>query len=65
MKKWMYGQSAYHHVLIKHPLSNAVDDATRKKLDLGPLPRGGNSTTPGATGNSDNQTQWCIFSYGC
>jgi penicillin amidase len=61
MKKWNYGQAAYHHVLIKHPLSNAVDDATRKKLDVGPAPRGGNSSTPGVTGNSDNQTHGASF----
>jgi penicillin G amidase len=61
MKNWKYGQPAYHHVLIKHPLSNAVDDATRKKLDLGPLPRGGNSSTPGVTGNSNNQTVGASF----
>ncbi len=61
MKKWIYGQSAYHHVLIKHPMSNAVDAATRKKLDLGPLPRGGYGSTPGVTGTSDNQTSGASF----
>ncbi len=61
MKKWQYGQASYHHVLIKHPLSNAVDDATRKKLEAGPLPRGGYSSTPGMTGGSDNQTSGASF----
>ncbi|HZY83036.1 MAG TPA: penicillin acylase family protein [Cyclobacteriaceae bacterium] len=61
MKKWQYGQPSYHHVLIKHPLSNAVDEATRKKLEVGPLPRGGNGSTPGMTGNSDNQTSGASF----
>jgi penicillin amidase len=61
MKKWQYGQASYHHVLIKHPLSNAVDDATRKKLEAGPLPRGGNGSTPGMTGNSDNQVSGASF----
>ena len=42
-----------------------VDEATRKKLDSGPLPRGGYSYTPGATGNSDNQALRGIFSYDC
>jgi penicillin amidase len=60
-RKWMYGQAAYHHVLIKHPLSNAVDEATRKKLEMGPLPRGGYGSTPGMTGNSDNQTSGASF----
>jgi penicillin amidase len=61
MKKWIYGQPAYHHVLIKHPLSNAVDNATRKKLESGPLPRGGYGSTPGMTTNSDNQTSGASF----
>ncbi len=61
MKKWQYGQASYHHVLIKHPLSNAVDDATRKKLEVGPLPRGGYSSTPGMTGGADNQTSGASF----
>ncbi len=61
VKKWQYGQSAYHHVLIKHPMSNAVDEATRKKLEVGPFPRGGNGTTPGVTGNADNQITGASF----
>jgi penicillin G amidase len=61
IKKWQYGQNSYHHVLIKHPLSNAVDEATRKKLEVGPWPRGGSSSTPGVTGNGDNQTHGATF----
>ena len=61
MNKWQYGQASYHHVLIKHPLSNAVDEATRKKLEVGPLPRGGYGSTPGMTGNSDNQVSGASF----
>ena len=61
MEKWNLGQTAYHHVLIKHPLSNIVDDALRKKLDSGPLPRGGYNYTPGVTGRSDNQTFGASF----
>jgi penicillin G amidase len=61
MKTWIYGQNSYHHVLIKHPLSAAVDEQVRKKLDLGPLPRGGYSSTPNVTGSSDNQTSGASF----
>jgi penicillin amidase len=61
IKKWQYGQSAYHHVLIKHPLSNAVNPETRKKLEVGPLPRSGYGSTPGMTGNGDNQTSGASF----
>ena len=59
--KWQYGQAAYHHVLIKHPLSNVVDEVTRKKLEVGPLPRGGNGSTPGMTTNLDNQLAGASF----
>ena len=61
MRKWQYGQVAYHHVLIKHPLSNAVNAATRKKLDVGPYPRSGYGYTVGVTGNGDNQTHGASF----
>ncbi len=61
MKKWQYGQTSYHHVLFKHPLSNAVNETMRKNLEVGPIPRGGNSSTPGSTGNSDNQTHGATF----
>jgi penicillin amidase len=61
MKGWKYGQEKYHHVLIKHPLSNAVDAETRKLLEVGPHPRGGYGSTVGMTGNSDNQTSGASF----
>lgn len=60
-RKWNYGQPAYHHVLIKHPLSNAVNEMTRRKLELGPIPRSGYGSTPGVTGNGDNQTHGASF----
>ncbi|MFM8911989.1 MAG: penicillin acylase family protein, partial [Flammeovirgaceae bacterium] len=45
----------------KHPLSAAVDDPTRKKLEAGPLPRGGSESTPGMTTNQDNQLAGATF----
>jgi penicillin G amidase len=59
--KWQYGQTAYHHVLIKHPLSNVVNDSVRALLECGPLPRGGSGSTPGVTGNSDKQSHGATF----
>ena len=41
MQAWKYGQESYHHALLRHPLSDAVNAATRAKLEVGPLPRGG------------------------
>lgn len=61
VSKWHYGQPAYHHVLIKHPLSNAVNDSLRSLLECGPLPRGGSSSTPGVTSNNDNQSHGATF----
>ena len=61
MEKWVYGQAAYHHTLIKHPLSNVVNDSLRKILDTGPLPRSGYGATPGMTSNTDNQASGASF----
>jgi penicillin amidase len=58
---WKYGQDRFHHALIAHPLSGAVNAETRAKLSVGPLPRGGDATTISATGNSDNQTSGGSF----
>jgi penicillin amidase len=56
MARWQYGQDQYHHALIHHMLSAAVNPAVRSKLDVGPMPRGGDSYTVTATGGTDNQT---------
>jgi penicillin amidase len=61
MKKWEWGQEKYHHATLSHPLGNAVDAATRARLEMGPMPRGGYATTVQATGNSDNQTSGASF----
>jgi penicillin amidase len=55
MSKWQYGQEKYKHIYLKHPLSNAVKPDIRKKLDVGPVARGGNGYTVGSTGTRDNQ----------
>lgn len=56
MKAWKYGQDTYHHALVRHPMADAVNATVRAKLNVGPLPRGGDGTTVSATGNGDNQT---------
>ena len=61
MNAWRYGQEKYHHALIRHPLADAVNDATRAKLNVGPAPRGGDSYTVSATGGGDNQTSGGSF----
>ncbi|MDX1547185.1 MAG: penicillin acylase family protein [Rhodothermales bacterium] len=58
---WQYGQERYKHALIRHPLSAAVAEPVRQRLDAGPVPRGGNSYTVGNTGWGDNQTSGASF----
>lgn len=55
MSRWQWGQDAYHHALIRHPLDEVVNAAMRAKLDVGPYPRGGDGYTIDATGGGDNQ----------
>ena len=54
--RWTYGQPAYKHVLLRHPLGALVDSATRATFDVGPAPRGGYANTLNATGGTDDQT---------
>ena len=61
MDSWRWGQAAYHHVTITHPLSPLADSATRARLNVGPAPRGGDANTVGATGSGDNQTAGASF----
>jgi penicillin amidase len=61
MSAWKYGQERYHHALIRHPLSAAVNTDVRAQLDAGPVPRGGDGSTVTATGNGDNQTSGGSF----
>ncbi len=59
--KWQYGQEQMKHVLIKHPFSSLVNEEIRKKINLGPVPRGGNANTVNSTGNNFNQATGASF----
>lgn len=61
MYKWQYGQTGYKHIVLKHPLSNAVKPDVRAKLEVGPAPRGGNGQTVNSTGGNDNQSSGASF----
>lgn len=61
MGKWHYGQTDYKHTYMAHALGNAVNDSLKEKLNLGPLPRGGNGYTPGSTGNNQRQSSGASF----
>lgn len=56
---WRWGR--YHYVQLQHPLSAALDSATRARFEVGPWPRGGDSHTPGATGGTENQIAGASF----
>ena len=58
---WRYGDPAFHHVRISHPLSRGIRDDLRKKFDLGPYPRGGNGETVNNTSSSGNQVGGATF----
>lgn len=61
MAKWQYGQENNKHTYMEHALSDAVNEETKAKLDLGPMPRGGNSYTPGSTGGNLRQSSGASF----
>lgn len=58
---WIYGHEKFHHVLLIHPLSTALDPKWRFRLDLGPLPRGGDANTVCATSGLNRQTSGATF----
>ena len=58
---WKYGHEKFHHILIRHMMSGALDPELRAKFDVGPLPRGGNDYTVNKTSNTDNQTSGASF----
>jgi penicillin amidase len=58
---WRYGDRAFKHVTIRHPLQSVVDSATGASLLAGPLPRGGAQHTVNMTGAGDNQTSGASF----
>ena len=58
---WHYGQERFKHALIRHPMTAAVSPDVRRRLDVGPLPRGGYGGTVHNTGGDDNQTSGASF----
>ena len=60
---WQYGQEKFKHITLTHPLNSIVNIPLKNQLNLGPLPRGGNSYTPGSTGGADNQMSGASFRF--
>jgi penicillin amidase len=63
INKWQYGQAAYKHITLKHPMSDAVKTDIQQKLDVGPIARGGNSFTLNNTSSNDNQRSGASFRF--
>jgi len=63
MNNWHYGQKGFKHTTMNNAVSKLLSENIRKELDLGVLPRGGNSFTPNSTGNNDNQTSGATFKF--
>ena len=61
MNAWQYGQADYKHSTMKNVMSPFLSEAQQTALNVGPLPRGGNSFTPNSTGNNDNQVSGATF----
>jgi penicillin G amidase len=55
MSAWRWGQERYHHVRIQHPMSAAVSEDVRRRLEVGPAPRGGDGNTVGVTGTGNQR----------
>ena len=58
---WRYGDERFKHARLRHPLSSVVNADMRARLEVGPLPRGGNGFTVNQTGGGDNQTSGPSF----
>ncbi|RDV17176.1 penicillin acylase family protein [Pontibacter diazotrophicus] len=61
VEHWQYGQEKYKHVTLVNRLPGLVNAQWKEKVDIGPLPRGGNSHTPNSTGGYDNQSSGASF----
>ncbi len=61
MTTWRYGGEKFKHALIRHPIGAAVNADLRRRLDVGPFPRGGYGGTVHNTGSGDNQTSGASF----
>jgi len=60
-EQWVYGQPKYKHISFEHQLSAFVSSELKNKLNIGPLQRGGNGSTPESTGSADNQQTGASF----
>lgn len=55
MNTWTYGQNQYHHIVMRHPFSAAVNPEFLKRFEVGPIARGGDDYTVNNTDNNAEQ----------
>lgn len=61
MPGWAWGR--YHHAMLQHPMSTALNAEQKARFEVGPWPRGGDGNTVGATGGGENQVSGASFRY--
>lgn len=61
VKDWQYGQAAFKHSQLLHPLQQWVSDSIRPQINTPLLPRGGYGHTIGSTGDANNQATGATF----
>ncbi len=61
LSDWQYGQVKNKHIELHHALGDIVTPDLAKKLNVGPVPRGGNSYTVNSTGGNYNQSSGASF----
>ncbi len=61
MDTWIYGQRTNKHITLTHALSDLVGDDQKKRINLGPVARGGYGETVNVTGSGLNQEHGASF----
>lgn len=61
VEDWQYGQAAFKHSQLLHPLQQWVSDSLRRQINTSLFPRGGYGHTIGSTGDANNQATGATF----
>ena len=61
METWVYGQRTNKHITLTHTLSELAGDEQKKRINLGPVARGGYAETVNVTGSNLNQEHGASF----
>lgn len=61
METWTWGQRTNKHITLTHALSDLVSDEQKKRINFGPVARGGYGETVNVTGSGLNQEHGASF----